>query len=55
MVAQGPGGRLGTTVVLGSGESKEVRIRCAFEPERVVVDLDGYVLQLQRKAASAKL
>jgi len=44
-----------TTIVLGAGESKEVRIRCAFEPERVVVDPDGYVLQLQRKAASAKL
>jgi ABC-2 type transport system permease protein len=44
-----------TTVVLGAGEAKEVRIRCAFEPERVVVDPDGYVLQLQRKAASAKL
>ena len=44
-----------TTVVLGAGESKEVRIRCAFEPERVVVDPDGYVLQLQRKAATAKL
>jgi hypothetical protein len=44
-----------TTVVLGAGESKQVRIRCAFEPERVVVDPDGYVLQLQRKAAAAKL
>jgi ABC-2 type transport system permease protein len=44
-----------TTVVLGAGETKEVRIRCAFEPERVVVDPDGYVLMLQRKAASAKL
>ena len=30
-----------TTVVLGAGESKEVRIRCAFVPERVVVDPDG--------------
>ncbi len=44
-----------TTIVLGAGESKAVRIRCAFEPERIVVDPDGYVLQLQRKAASAKL
>ncbi|MBW8877427.1 MAG: hypothetical protein JF614_20880 [Acidobacteria bacterium] len=44
-----------TTVVLGAGETKEVHIRCAFEPERVVVDPDGYVMQLQRKAASAKL
>ncbi|HEY0512597.1 MAG TPA: ABC transporter permease [Thermoanaerobaculia bacterium] len=44
-----------TTVVLGAGEAKEVRIRCPFEPDRVVVDPDGYVLQLQRKAAAAKV
>jgi aminopeptidase N len=44
-----------TTVVLGAGEAKEVRIRCPFEPQRVVVDPDGYVMQLQRKAASAKV
>ena len=44
-----------TTVVLGAGESQVVRIRCPFVPERVVVDPDGYVLQLQRKAAAAKL
>ncbi|HEV2856408.1 MAG TPA: M1 family aminopeptidase [Thermoanaerobaculia bacterium] len=43
------------TVVLGAGESKLVRIRCSFEPERVVVDPDAHVLQLQRKAAAAKL
>jgi ABC-type transport system involved in multi-copper enzyme maturation permease subunit len=44
-----------TTVVLGAGESQVVRIRCPFMPERIVVDPDGYVLQLQRKAAMAKL
>lgn len=44
-----------TTVVLGPGESKLVRIRCPFEPERVVVDPDVQVLQLQRRAAAAKL
>lgn len=44
-----------TTVVLGAGEAREVRIRCAFEPEQVVVDPDANVLQLQRKAAAAKL
>ena len=43
------------TVVLGAGESREVRIRCAFEPERVVVDPDADVLQLQRPAAVARL
>jgi hypothetical protein len=44
-----------STVVLAAGESRVVRIRCPFEPDRVVVDPDGYVLQLQRKAASARL
>ncbi|MEA2604769.1 MAG: type transport system permease protein [Acidobacteriota bacterium] len=44
-----------TTVMLGAGEAKEVRIRCTFEPQRVEVDPDGYVMQLQRRAASAKL
>jgi ABC-2 type transport system permease protein len=39
------------TVVLGPGEEKEVRIRCGFEPRRVVVDPDAKVMQLQRKAA----
>ena len=41
--------------MLGAGESKLVRIRCPFEPQRVVVDPDVHVLQLQRRAASAKL
>jgi len=44
-----------TTIVLGPGESKLVRIRCPFEPQRVVMDPDVHVLQLQRRAASAKL
>ncbi|HEV8579357.1 MAG TPA: M1 family aminopeptidase [Thermoanaerobaculia bacterium] len=44
-----------TTVILGAGEAKEVHIRCPFEPERVVVDPDANILQLQRKAAAAKL
>ncbi len=38
-------------LVLGAGEAKEVRIRCAFEPEIVLVDPDVKVLQLQRPAA----
>lgn len=44
-----------STVVLGAGEEKVVRIACAFEPESVVVDPDVEVLQLRRKAAVAKL
>ncbi len=44
-----------TTVVLGAGESKLVRIACPFEPERVVVDPEANVLQIQRKASAAKL
>ncbi len=44
-----------TTVVLGAGEAKDVRIRCSFEPQRLVVDPDANVLQLQRRAAAAKL
>jgi hypothetical protein len=44
-----------TTIVLGAGESRLVRIRCPFEPQRVVVDPDAHVLQLQRRAASAKV
>jgi ABC-2 type transport system permease protein len=43
------------TVVLGAGEAKQIRIRCPFEPQRVVVDPDANVLQLQRRAAAAKL
>ena len=43
------------TVVLGAGEERVVEIRCPFEPERVVVDPDAKVLQLQRNAAAARL
>ena len=42
-------------VLLGPGEEKEVRIACAFEPERVLVDPDVRVLQLRRNAAVAEL
>lgn len=42
-------------VLLGPNEEKEVRIACAFEPERVVVDPDVRVLQLRRKTAVAEL
>ncbi len=44
-----------TTIVLGAGESKLVRIVCPFEPGRVVVDPDAQVMQLQRRAATARL
>jgi ABC-2 type transport system permease protein len=43
------------TVVLGAGEEKDVRIRCPFEPKRLVVDPDANVMQLQRKAAAMRL
>lgn len=43
------------TVTLGAGESKDVTIRCGFDPERLVIDPDVRVLQLQRKQAVAKL
>jgi len=43
------------TVALRAGESKTVTIRCAFQPERVVVDPDVRVLQLRRKQAEARL
>lgn len=43
------------TLVLGAGEEKVARIRCTFEPERVVVDPDAKVMQLERNAAAARL
>jgi hypothetical protein len=43
------------TVTLAAGESKQVTIRCAFDPKQVVVDPDVRVLQLRRKQAVAKL
>jgi ABC-2 type transport system permease protein len=39
------------SVELGAGEAREVRIRCAFQPDRVLVDPDALVLQLGRKLA----
>lgn len=39
------------TVVLGAGETREVTIRCPFQPDRVLVDPDVRVLQLLRKLA----
>ncbi len=54
----GDGGRISpeyrdvrATVVLGAGEEALVRLRCPFEPERVVVDPDVKVMQLERNAA----
>jgi hypothetical protein len=44
-----------TTIVLGPGESRRVSLACAFEPDYLVMDPDGKVLQLQRNAASSRL
>jgi len=44
-----------TTVVLGAGQSQVVHIRCGFEPQRIVMDPDVNVMQLQRRAAVARL
>ncbi|MBZ0268223.1 hypothetical protein K8I85_08705, partial [bacterium] len=44
-----------TTVRLAAGESADLTIPCAFEPERIVVDPDVTVLMLRRKAAVAGL
>jgi hypothetical protein len=43
------------TVTIGGGESREVTIRCDFDPEQVVVDPDVRVLQLKRKQAVIRL
>ncbi len=40
-----------TEVVLGAGEAAEFEIRTGFDPERVVIDPDVMVLQLNREAA----
>jgi hypothetical protein len=42
-------------VTLRAGESAIVTIRCAFEPQRIVVDPDLRVLQLRREQATVKL
>jgi hypothetical protein len=44
-----------TTIKLDRGEARDVRIACPFEPDRVIVDPDAKVLQLERKGAQAKL
>ncbi len=44
-----------TTVVLGPKETREIVLRCGFEPERVVVDPDFEVLQLERQKATARV
>lgn len=43
------------TLVLGPGEQREVRLLCPFDPQRLVIDPDAKVLQLQRKAAAVRL
>jgi ABC-2 type transport system permease protein len=43
-----------TVVTIGKGESRDVVITFAFEPERIVVDPDAKVLQLRRKSAVVK-
>jgi ABC-type transport system involved in multi-copper enzyme maturation permease subunit len=43
------------TVTLAAGESKTLTIHCSFEPERIVVDPDVRILQLERKQAVASL
>ncbi len=42
------------TVTLDAGGEEDVTIRCEFKPERVLVDPDARVLQLERKAAVAR-
>ncbi len=42
-----------TTVTLDKGEIRQLSIPCPFEPDRIVVDPDAKVLQLQRKNAVA--
>ena len=42
-------------LTLAAGESKDVTVRCDFDPDRVLVDPDVLVLQLRRKTAIAKL
>ena len=42
-------------LTLAAGETKDVTVRCDFDPDRVLVDPDAEVLQLRRKTAVAKL
>jgi len=39
------------TVTLGPDEQVDLTIPCAFEPDRVLVDPDALVLQLDRESA----
>jgi hypothetical protein len=43
------------TMVLGPGARERVTLTCEFEPERVIVDPDALVLQLNRDQAAADL
>ncbi len=44
-----------TAVTLGPGESRTVKIACAFDPERILVDPDVTVLMLERNKAEWRL
>ena len=44
-----------TSTTLSAGEKQTLRIRCDFEPERLLVDPDAKVLMLERKKAERKL
>jgi hypothetical protein len=44
-----------TTVTLAAGQELAVRIPCRFKPEKLVVDPDVHVLQLERKKATVAL
>ncbi|MCE9628326.1 MAG: hypothetical protein K8R56_10475, partial [Candidatus Eisenbacteria bacterium] len=43
------------SVTLGPKDARTITIRCAFDPERVVVDPDITVLMLERQKAVLKL
>jgi hypothetical protein len=43
------------SMTLAPGEERPLTIRCAFEPERVIVDPDVTVLMLERQKANVKL
>ncbi|MEZ4655821.1 MAG: hypothetical protein R3E12_20095, partial [Candidatus Eisenbacteria bacterium] len=44
-----------TTLALGPGESRPVRLECDFEPTRILVDPDAKLLQLRRESAQKDL
>ncbi len=39
------------TITIGPDEQAELTITCDFEPDRVIVDPDALVLQLERESA----